>query len=479
MLTGSKQLSKLYTTVTKNLLCSQFNNVDIRHMRTTPRSLQDYYKVLGVDKKATGKEIKKAYYKLAKKYHPDVNKEKEASSKFQELTQAYEVLSDEGKRAQYDQTGRNPFQGTAGSGFGSNGGWQQTSNMNASDIFDQLFGSMNRGRGFNGGFGSGFAESHSGFEDTKQMVMNISFEEAIKGGTKTVSLNVIDDCTRCSATGVEPPYKKTTCPYCNGTGSVTQKHGGFVIGTTCARCHGSGAYNTNPCMDCEGQGKIVEKRNVNIDIPAGVDQGQSIRLRVGKQDVYITFQVANSKIHKRDKSDVHTDVHISVAQALLGGTVNVIGLYEDFSINIPKGTDSHSKFVLRGRGIKRVDGHGKGDQYVHIKIDVPKKLSDHQIQAILNYAKLDNSIRGTVSGLDEFIASHKKVSTSQSKKEELIKEEPTNQDNKEGSKKEKKTDIPSQNIKETSKEDSDGTKNEGNSENSDGFFGKIKKSIFG
>uniref|UniRef100_A0A0K0F7C2 DnaJ homolog subfamily A member 3, mitochondrial (inferred by orthology to a human protein) n=1 Tax=Strongyloides venezuelensis TaxID=75913 RepID=A0A0K0F7C2_STRVS len=395
--TGLKRTGNVVFTVQRNTFIGNLNH--IRQYHTSDKLLKDYYKILGVDKKATAKEIKKAYYKLAKQYHPDVNKNKDAPEKFRELTQAYEVLSDESKRSHYDATGDNPFAGAGGSSNYGASDWQRKAEEMYEKVYKDFFG---RG-GMNSGWGRGFADSYSGFDRTSQMVLSITFEEAVKGVSKEINVNVVDNCIRCSGSGCEPPHKKVLCPYCNGSGMRTSKQGGFIFSSSCDKCSGTGSYNKNPCLDCEGHGKVVQNRTSTINIPAGIDNGDSIKYRVGSQDVYITFQVSPSKIHVRDKYDIYTDVSISLAQAALGGTVVVPGLKGDTSINIPKGTSSHSRFALKGHGIKRVNDYGTGDQYINIKIHIPKNLTEKQRKALLMFAEDETDVNGTVSGLKEWL----------------------------------------------------------------------------
>uniref|UniRef100_A0A1I8A7X9 Chaperone DnaJ n=1 Tax=Steinernema glaseri TaxID=37863 RepID=A0A1I8A7X9_9BILA len=356
---------------------------------------KDYYKILGLKKDSSAKDIKKAYYKLAKEYHPDVNKGKDAAEKFQEVSEAYEVLSDEGKRAQYDQFGTDPFGGrsTAGAhpGAGAAGNWNFNGDFDPFKIFRDFDMKMRTG--------GGFAESMHGFGSTQQTSINISFEEACRGGNKTIPINVVDDCGKCRGSGTEPGYKKVSCPYCNGTGFTTQHIQGFFMQTNCSHCRGSGAYNKNPCIECEGLGQSVQRRQVTIQVPAGIDNGQTVRVRVGKGDVYITFNVAESLRFRREHDNIHCDVEISVAQAMLGGTVKVPGIYEDTNIHIPPGTSSHTRMKLSGKGIKRLNHHGRGDQYINIKVRIPKRLTERQKALIQAWAELETDTPGTVAGI--------------------------------------------------------------------------------
>ncbi|PAV60437.1 hypothetical protein WR25_10574, partial [Diploscapter pachys] len=337
-----------------------------RHFHSSSRkSKDDYYKTLG----------------LAKKYHPDVNKTKEAQEKFQEISEAYEVLSDETKRQQYDAFGANPMGSGAASGpSGAAGsqGWHYTGNIDVNEIFRKAFGFG--GPNQNGFNWDSFADSSFGYAPAQEIIMDISFEEAVRGmhffrektcketrnsgAQKSTFVNMIEDCIKCDGNGTEPGYKKVSCPYCNGTGSTTARiQGGFLYTQSCQRCRGSGFYN--------------------------------------KQVLYITFNVAPSTKFRREKDDIHCDVEITMAQAVLGGTVQVPGINEDVYIHIPPGTSSHTKMRLSGKGVKHQSASGFGDQYIHIKVAVPKYLSSEQKDLMLKWAMTDKPKNGTIKGLDE------------------------------------------------------------------------------
>ncbi|VDN55165.1 unnamed protein product [Dracunculus medinensis] len=358
---------------------------------------RDYYEILGLKNDATTNDIKKAYYELAKKYHPDVNKDPGASARFQEVSEAYEILSDETKRAQYDHYGSSSFF-NQGAGNKTANGWHYQSATDPEELFRKIFGDRNPFADFASSFGKEFAETDYGFEASQQHVMNLTFEEAARGVTKTISANVVEDCMMCHGSGVQPGYKKVSCPYCNGTGFVTQRMGGFYMQTTCSRCRGSGSFNKNPCLTCEGHGRSVQRRSMQFTVPAGVSDGETVRANLGNNTIYITFKVASSKRFKRDKFDIHCDVEISLAQAVLGGTVQVPGIEEDTYIQIPPGTSSHTKLRLTGKGIKRLNQTGRGDQYINIKIIVPKNLNDKQKALMQAWAEFEDT-PGTVNGI--------------------------------------------------------------------------------
>uniref|UniRef100_A0A0R3S7A2 Chaperone protein dnaJ 1, mitochondrial n=1 Tax=Elaeophora elaphi TaxID=1147741 RepID=A0A0R3S7A2_9BILA len=397
-----------FTNGQRNVLMKQTFGIHTSSIRYK----RDYYEILGLKKGASAKDIKKAYYKLAKQYHPDVNKSKDANARFQEVSEAYEVLSDDQKRAQYDQFGADPFQQrqTAGAASYDSGGWQYQSTIDPEELFRKMFGGRSPFSNFTSSFGD-FADSADGFESSEQHILNISFEDAARGAQKSMNINVVDDCPACFGKGVQPGYKKVSCPYCNGTGYVTQQMGGFYMQSTCGRCRGTGSYNKNPCLQCEGHGRTVQRRAVTVNIPAGINDGETVRMPVGKSTVFITFKVAPSSRFRRDKYDIHCDVEISVAQAILGGTVKVPGIKEDTYIQIPPGTASHTKMRLTGKGIKKLNYAGYGDQYINIKVKVPKILTDKQKALIQAWAELETDTPGTIQGISSTVEDTEKKRT--------------------------------------------------------------------
>ncbi|KAL3094732.1 hypothetical protein niasHS_006027 [Heterodera schachtii] len=374
---------------------------------------KDYYKILGLSKTAKESDIKKAYYEMAKKYHPDVNKAKGASEKFQELSEAYEVLGDPKRRADYDHFGAGGPQPGAASGPGPGGpqsardfGWEFHSGKSAEQVFRDIFRDFDP-FGNAGAFGSGrrsFGETLHGFDAAQEVVVNVTFEEAARGVRKEVRINVVDSCWKCNGSGVQPGFKKVSCPYCNGTGMITQHTQGYFVQTTCSRCGGQGAYNKNPCLECEGHGQSVQTKNFHLDIPAGIDNGQVLRTQVSRSTVYVVVNVAPSSQHRREKEHIFTEVEISLAQATLGGTIDVPSISTNNDgktrVHIPAGTSSHAQMVLKGKGIKRLEQPGHGDQILNIKVNVPKHLTARQRTLMLEFAKLEAGRRGTVDGLD-------------------------------------------------------------------------------
>ncbi|XP_034836403.1 protein tumorous imaginal discs, mitochondrial-like isoform X2 [Maniola hyperantus] len=380
------------------------NNIDGPRHRSihTTNSLYarvDYYKVLGVSKNASAKDIKKAYYQLAKQYHPDANKsDPEASRKFQEVSEAYEILSDENKRKQYDTYGTtsdNMGMGGPGGTEGFTHQWQYKSTIDPEELFRKIFGDA----GFKSEAFSDFAESQFGFGASQEVIVNLRFTEAARGVNKDININIIDTCPKCMGTRCEPGTKSIKCTYCNGTGMETFSRGPFVMRSTCRHCHGTRMLIKFPCVECEGKGQSVQRKKITVPVPAGVEDGQTVRMSVGNSEIFVTFKVESSSYFKRDGPDVHTDCTISVSQALLGGTVRIQGLYEDHTLQIVPGTSSHSTIRLSRKGMKRVSQHGYGDHYVHIKIQVPKTLSEKQKALVYAYAELEEDTPGQIQGV--------------------------------------------------------------------------------
>ncbi len=339
---------------------------------------RDYYEVLGVSKNASDAEIKSAFRKLAKKYHPDVCKEPDAAEKFKEAQEAYAVLSDASKRAQYDQYGHAAFQG----GPGGAGGFD-FSGFDFSDIFSDLFGG-----GF-GGFGFGGGNSSRARKGADSLIrMNLTFEEAIFGTKKTVNLDVVEDCTECSGKG---GHGEKTCPTCHGSGQVTSEQrtmfGSFMTKSTCPTCKGKGRSYETICSKCKGTGKTKKNANIEVTIPAGVDSGNQLRL-AGKGsagsnggpngDVYIEFNVKSHPIFEREDDNIYLELPITIADAVLGCKKDVPTLYGTVKLSISAGCMTGDKYRLKGKGVEHIHSSRKGDMYVIIKVITPKKLSKEQ-----------------------------------------------------------------------------------------------------
>ncbi|XP_064607714.1 protein tumorous imaginal discs, mitochondrial-like isoform X3 [Liolophura sinensis] len=373
------------------------------HLSATDKQ-KDYYSILGVPKNADTKTIKKAYYQLAKKYHPDMNKnDPAAEKKFQEVSEAYEVLSDSSKRQQYDAFGAAGSQAGAGfggaSGFGGARGFEGFhSTIDPEELFRKIFGD----RGFNmSGFSEDqdYAESKFGFAPASEIMMDLTFQEAARGVNKEINVNVKDICPKCDGKKAEPGTSSVKCQTCGGTGMETVSTGPFVMRTTCRQCKGARVIIKTPCTECQGKGKLIMRKKVVVPVPAGVEDGQTVRMPVGRQEIFITFRVSKSNFFRREGADVHSDVTISLSQAVLGGTTRIPGIYDDILFTIPAGTQSHDRLRLAGKGISRVNSYGYGDHYVHIKIRIPMKLTPQQKALILSYAELETDVNGTVSGI--------------------------------------------------------------------------------
>ncbi|XP_035911908.1 protein tumorous imaginal discs, mitochondrial isoform X1 [Anopheles stephensi] len=364
---------------------------------------KDYYNTLGVTKNASPKEIKKAYYQLAKKYHPDTNKDDpNAGKKFQEVSEAYEVLSDETKRREYDTYGQTSEQmGRSGAGPGPGAGpqgfsqnWQFRSTIDPEELFRKIFG--------DGGFQTGFddySDSKFGFGGAQEVMMNLTFAQAARGVNKDIDVNVVDTCPKCTGSRCEPGTKPGKCQYCNGTGMETISTGPFVMRSTCRYCQGTRMYIKYPCLECGGKGQTVQRKRVTVPVPAGIEDGQTVRMNVGSKEIFITFRVEKSRYFRRDGADVHTDANISLSQAILGGTIRVQGVYEDQTIQITPGTSSHTRITLTGKGLKRVNSYGSGNHYVHLKIQIPTKLTPKQKALIQAYAELEDDTPGQIMGV--------------------------------------------------------------------------------
>ncbi|XP_021954655.1 protein tumorous imaginal discs, mitochondrial isoform X3 [Folsomia candida] len=388
------------------------------HVSSNLSQRKDYYQILGIPKNAATKEVKNAYYKLAKQYHPDTNKDSNAKLKFQDVSEAYEVLSDDTKRREYDawgrtseQMGREGYGGGRGFGSGAQGGgpqWQYQSSVDPEELFRKIFGEFRDPRFGGNPFGQGFGNFGGGGEEDEafgfggaqeQILMNLTFEEAARGCLKDTKVNVTETCPKCEGTKAAPGSKTQKCTSCNGTGMETIATGPFVMRSTCRRCKGTRQIITNPCGNCRGTGNVVNRKTVTVPVPAGIEDSQTVRMPVGKKEVFITFRVEKSDYFTRDGIDVHTDTSISFCQAALGGSTRIKGVHENFDLDIPPGTSSHTRMRLRGKGIKRVNGFGHGDHYVHIKIKIPTGLTPEQEALIRAFAEYETNTPGTIKGV--------------------------------------------------------------------------------
>lgn len=352
---------------------------------------RDYYEVLGVDKTASAEEIKRAYRRLAKQYHPDVNKETGSAERFKEIAEAYEVLSDPDKRAQYDRFGhagpeqhfdfgrmdfRRAREAFEEFGFG---GWE--------DIFDMFFGQGTHSR--RGSTRTRPSRTQRG-EDLEYR-LRISLEDAAFGTKMKLTIPRFVSCSRCGGSGAEPGSRVRVCPACNGHGEVQYRQqtllGSFVNIRPCERCEGTGELIESPCRQCHGRGRRKEESQLSINVPAGVDSGSRLRLKGGGNagiaggpagDLFLIVQVASHERFTREGDDLHCEVPISFVTAALGGTLRVPTLAGEEKLKIPAGTQPGTTFRLRGKGIPHLHGSGRGDLLCKVKIEVPRKLTRKQ-----------------------------------------------------------------------------------------------------
>ncbi|MFN3415617.1 MAG: molecular chaperone DnaJ [Caldimonas sp.] len=354
---------------------------------------RDYYDVLGVAKNASDEDIKKAYRKLAMKYHPDRNqgdKAKEAEEKFKEAKEAYEMLSDPKKRAAYDQYGHagvDPNMGGAGFRGGPEGfgGFAEA----FGDIFGDIFGAAGARRGG--------PQVYRGSD--LSYAMEITLEEAAHGKEAQIRIPSWEECDTCHGTGAKPGTSAKTCGTCHGSGTVHLRQGFFSIQQTCPHCHGSGKVIPDPCPSCGGQGRLKKSKTLEVKIPAGIDEGMRIRSAGNGEpgtnggppgDLYIEIRIKKHEIFERDGDDLHCTVPVSITTAILGGTIEVPTLSGRAEIELPEGTQHGKTFRLRGKGIKGVRSAYPGDLYCHIQIETPVKLTEHQRKLV---KELDESLR--------------------------------------------------------------------------------------
>ena len=355
---------------------------------------EDYYEVLGVDRNASDKEITSAYRKLAKKYHPDLNHEPGAEEKYKKVNEAYEVLHDKQKRAQYDQFGSAGVNGQggfggAGQGYGDFGGFGDFG-----DIFNDFFGGAN-----------GESQHHvnptapTRGEDL-DYTLSIDFMDAITGKKTQVSYTRSETCPTCGGNGAEKGTHPITCDKCHGSGymTITQKS---LIGVirqqaVCDKCHGKGVIIEHPCQTCHGNGVIDGKNTIEVNIPAGIDNGQQLRYEgqgeAGKNggpygDLYINYRIKPSKEFERKGTTIYTTVPISFAQATLGDEINVKTVHGEKKLKIPAGTQPNKKFTIHGQGVPYLRGNGNGDQITTVQVQIPKSINEKQKQALIDFVK--------------------------------------------------------------------------------------------
>lgn len=359
---------------------------------------RDYYEVLGLSKGASDEEIKRAFRKLAKQYHPDVNKEPGAEEKFKEIGEAYSVLSDPQKKAQYDQFGHAAFEnGGAGSGFGG----FSADDIDLSSIFDDLFGSS-----FGGGFGFGGSSRRSSNRPTKGrdtlVKMNLSFDEAVFGCKKEIKVDLNETCDKCHGKG---GFDETICKTCGGTGRVVVSQqslfGMIQTQTTCKDCGGAGKTFKTTCSACSGNGHVRKNKEILVTVPEGVDTGYQLRIS-GKGeaglnggpngDIYIEFNVKEHELFKRDEEDIYLEVPLNICEAILGCKKDVPTINGIVTVDIKAGIQNGSKLKLKGKGVKIPNSLRKGDMYLIIKVIIPTKLDRSQKALVkeLNDTDLNN-----------------------------------------------------------------------------------------
>ena len=365
---------------------------------------RDYYEVLGVDRGADDATLKKAYRKLAKKYHPDINPgDKEAEKKFKEATEAYGVLSDAEKRRMYDQYGHAAFEnggGGAGGGFGGFGGFD-FSGQDMGDIFGDIFGDLFGGRR------SSRANNGPMKGANLRAVIHITFLEAVFGCEKELEVNLKDPCKACGGTGAKPGTSPVTCPKCQGKGQIvyTQQSmfGMMQNVTVCPDCHGTGKIIKEKCPDCRGTGYTSSRKKIQVSVPAGIDNGQSIRIREKGEpgtnggprgDLLVEVQVARHPVLQRQDLNIFSTAPITFAQAALGGTIRITTVDGDVEYEVKPGTQTDTKIRLKGKGVPSVRNRNiRGDHYVTLVVQVPTKLSEAAKDALREFdTASDNSL---------------------------------------------------------------------------------------
>lgn len=351
---------------------------------------KDFYEVLGVSKGASDEEIKKAYRKLAKQYHPDMNPgDKKAEAKFKEVGEAYEILSDPQKRARYDQFGHagvDPSYGAGAGGFG--GGFED---IDLGDLFGSFFG------GFGGSTRTRNPNGPIRGRDIG-LTLSLSFEEAALGCHKDISVPHMETCETCAGSGAKKDTNPDVCPTCGGSGSIRATErtmlGTMQVQKTCPHCGGKGKIIKDPCPDCNGQGRVRKQRKLTVTVPAGINHGQTFTLRgqgdAGLNggpagDANITVSIRPDPVFERDGYDVWCDIPITFMQAALGDEITVPTLEGKVKYTVPEGTQPQTVFRLKGRGVPYINGRGKGDQFVRVTVEVPKSLNNKQKQALRDF----------------------------------------------------------------------------------------------
>ena len=374
-------------------------------------SKADYYEVLGVPKDAEEKAIKSAYRKLAMKYHPDRNQGDEAAeAKFKEAAEAYEVLGDKQKRAQYDRFGHQAF-----AGGGGGGGGQGFSSME--DIFSAFGDIFGGGGGGGGGFGDMFGGGRGRQRGPARgrdlrVSLELTLEEIDEGVERHIEMNRNEQCKACDGSGGKDGSKPVTCTGCGGRGQVMRRQGFFSMASPCPDCSGSGEVQKNPCTDCRGNGLRAKKSDVQIDIPAGVEDGMRLRVTgegeagakgAVRGDLYVDIHEKEHKIFQRSGPDVITEVPFSFGQLTLGTKVEIPTLRGRGEMTIPKGTQTGKVFRLRGQGLPHVQSSGRGDQLVRVYVDIPTKLTPRQEELLNEFENIETEKGGEKSFFERLV----------------------------------------------------------------------------
>ena len=353
----------------------------------------DYYDLLGVSRDVSAEELKKAYRKMAVKFHPDKNPgDKEAEEKFKKISEAYEVLKDPEKRAAYDRYGHAAFQG-AGAGAGGGGGGFH----DPFDIFREVFSGGGGGGIFEEFFGGGGGRQNGGPQRGADLRydLEISLSEAASGVEREISYRRPAPCDKCDGSGAEPGSKRSRCGTCGGSGQVTSARGFFSIRQTCPTCHGAGMRLENPCKKCHGDGRSTVTSKIKIRIPAGVDNGSKLRSTGNGEagamggpagDLYVVIHVKEHEVFERHGDDLFCEIPIKFTLAALGGSIEVPTLSGKATLKIPEGTQSGTTFRLRGKGMPNLRGGGYGDQLIRVHVEVPTSLNSEQRKKLEDYA---------------------------------------------------------------------------------------------
>ncbi len=370
-----------------------------------PAGTRDYYAILGIDRSASADEIKRAFRRKAREFHPDVNKSPDAEERFKEVNEAYDVLSDPTKKEQYDRFG------TVGRGGGGSGGYEYV------DLNDLFGGGFNMGDLFSAFFGGVAGAARGARMEGRDMALSLSvtLEEAATGVEKEIVLDRLATCEVCGGTGAEGGASVVVCPDCRGTGQrVTIRQtflGTMQTAVPCDRCGSTGRVVERPCEECQGSGRVPDRQRVSVQVPAGIRDGQQIRLRglgeagirgAAPGDLIITVRVKPHEYLHREGDDLHCRASVSITQAALGAEIGVCGLLEDNEVHIPAGTQHGDSIRLKGRGMPRMNGNGRGDLIVHVSVEVPTRLSKRQKELLRELAaELDDDTRKETSPLQK------------------------------------------------------------------------------